>query len=72
MFDKMREKNLITWNAYILNYVLDEQPRKAIDAFIEYQCSSENYTRYTLCSSECLFRCIVLGTREIIAQVCGW
>lgn len=35
LFDEMPERNIVTWNAYISNAVLDGQPRNAVDAFIE-------------------------------------
>nr|POE61735.1 pentatricopeptide repeat-containing protein [Quercus suber] len=36
MFDEMPERNLVTWNAYISNAVLDGQPRNGVEAFIEF------------------------------------
>ena len=36
VFDEMPERNLVTWNAYISNAVLDGQPRNGVEAFIEF------------------------------------
>jgi hypothetical protein len=36
LFDEMAERNIATWNAYFSNAVLDGNPRKAIDTFIDF------------------------------------
>ena len=36
LFEEMPERNIVTWNAYISNAVLDGRPRNAVDAFIEF------------------------------------
>ncbi|KAG2727578.1 hypothetical protein I3760_01G163500 [Carya illinoinensis] len=36
LFDEIPEKNIVTWNAYMSNAVLDGQPRNAVNAFIEF------------------------------------
>lgn len=36
LFDEMPERNIVTWNAYLSNAVLDGRPQNAVDAFIEF------------------------------------
>ncbi|CAN1270390.1 Pentatricopeptide repeat-containing protein At4g14850 [Linum perenne] len=36
LFDEMPERNIVTWNAYISNAVLDGRPKGALQAFIEF------------------------------------
>ncbi|KAL5541555.1 hypothetical protein UlMin_009265 [Ulmus minor] len=36
LFDEIPERNCVTWNAYISNFVLDGQPQNAICKFVEF------------------------------------
>ncbi|KAL6970432.1 Pentatricopeptide repeat-containing protein [Sarracenia purpurea var. burkii] len=49
MFDEMPERNIVIWNAYISNSVLDGQPHSAISAFIEFWCIGGEPDSITFC-----------------------
>ncbi|XP_057959995.1 pentatricopeptide repeat-containing protein At4g14850 isoform X2 [Malania oleifera] len=50
LFDEMPERNIVTWNAFITNSVLDGRPQKAIAAFIEFRNVDGEPNSITLCA----------------------
>ncbi|GAV81844.1 PPR domain-containing protein/PPR_2 domain-containing protein/DYW_deaminase domain-containing protein [Cephalotus follicularis] len=50
LFDEMPHRNIVTWNAYISNAVLDGWPRKAIDGFIEFRRVGGEPDSITFCA----------------------
>lgn len=50
LFDEMAGRNIATWNAYFSNAVLDGNPRKAIDTFIDFHRVVGEPDSITFCS----------------------
>ncbi|CAN1270388.1 Pentatricopeptide repeat-containing protein At4g14850 [Linum perenne] len=50
LFDEMPERNIVTWNAYISNAVLDGRPKGALQAFIEFVRMGGEPDGITLCA----------------------
>ncbi|CAN1270381.1 Pentatricopeptide repeat-containing protein At4g14850 [Linum perenne] len=50
LFDEMPERNIVTWNAYISNAVLDGRPKGALQAFIEFVWMGGEPDGITLCA----------------------
>ncbi|KAL7251781.1 hypothetical protein ACSBR1_013604 [Camellia fascicularis] len=49
MFDEMPERNVVIWNAYISNSVLDGQPKSAVSAFVEFRRVGGEPNSITFC-----------------------
>ncbi|KAM7275824.1 hypothetical protein ACFE04_017690 [Oxalis oulophora] len=70
LFDEMPDRNLVTWNAYMSNAVLDGRAMKAVDAFIEFRRIGGEPDSITYCAF--LNACAALSSLKLGSQLHGF